>query len=140
MHPNEELVRAEAAAWDTGDEEAVVAFHTPQAVCEIRGGGPLAGEYRGHDGIREYYRKCVRLLEALDELGGVEHDVLANEEHVVRLLDVTGRKGEVEAAWRIFTVYHVRDGKIDQKWEHFDPRHVVDEFLTHVGETLSGDA
>ena len=34
---------------------------------------------------------------------------------------------------------HVRDGKIDQKWEHFDPRHVADEFLTHVGETLSGD-
>ncbi len=32
MHPNEELVRREADAWDAGDPEAVVALYTPQAV------------------------------------------------------------------------------------------------------------
>jgi len=136
MHPNEELVRAEAAAWDTGDPEAVVAFYTPQVVCDIRGSGPLAGEYRGHEGIREYYSKCTQQLEALDELGGGEHDVIANDEHVVRLLEVTGRKGDLEVAWRIITVYHVRDGRLDRVWEHSDPQDVVDAFLTHVGKSL----
>ena len=136
MHPNEDLVRAEAAAWDTGDPEAVVAFYTPQAVCDVQGGGPLAGEYRGHDGIRDSYRSCTELLETLDKLRSVEHDVIANDEHVVRLLEVTARKGDVEAAWRIIAVYHVRDGKLDRKWEHFFPADVADAFLTHVGETL----
>jgi ketosteroid isomerase-like protein len=135
MHPNEKLVRAEAAAWDTGDPDAVAAFYTSQTVTEVRG-GPLAGEYRGHAGIREYYRKLTELLEALDELNGVEHDVISNDEHVVRLLEVTGRKGEREAAWRIIKVHHVLNGKLHHVWVHFDPQDVYDAFTTHVARTL----
>ncbi|MCA1572712.1 MAG: nuclear transport factor 2 family protein [Chloroflexi bacterium] len=140
MHRNEELVRAEAAAWETGDREAVVAFYTPEAVCDIRGFGPLAGEYRGHDGVREYYSKCVRLIEALDELGGELHDVVANDEHVVALRRVTARKGDLKAAWHIIEVYHVLDGRLDGVWAHSDPRDVVDDFFTQVARTLAEDA
>jgi ketosteroid isomerase-like protein len=137
MHPNAELVRREAAAWDGGDADGVAAFYTPHAICDVQGAGPLTGEYRGHDGVRDSYRKCVELLETLDELRSAEHDVIANDEHVVRLLEVTARKGEVKGEWRIIAVYHVLDGKIDRKWEHFFPAPVSDAFLTHVGELLA---
>ncbi len=140
MHRNEELVRAEAAAWDTGDPEAVVAFYTPEAVCDIRGFGPLAGEYRGHNGVREYYARCVRLIEALDDVGGELHDVVANDEHVVALRRVTARKGDLKAAWHIIEVYHVLDGRLDGVRAHVDPRDVVDTFFRHVAGTLGGEA
>ena len=136
MHPNADLVRAEAAAWDTGEEGAVVAFYTPEALCDILGGGPLAGEYRGHNGSASTTGVGSELLGALDELDGVEHDVIANDDHIVRLREVTGRKGEVQAARRIIAVYHGRDGRLDRKWVDFDPSDVADAFLTHVGETL----
>ncbi len=125
MHPNAEVVRREAAAWDTGDPEAVVAHYTPQAVYRIPGNNPLSGDYRGYEGIRDYYRKCTELLEALDELEGVEHDLIANDEHV-RLLQIRVRKGDQQAEFRHVAVYHVRDGKLDRVWVLEDPQDVVD--------------
>ena len=92
MHPNEDLVRREAAAWDASDVEAIVAFYTREAVIHSPGSNPLSGEYRGHDGVRDYHRKLSEALGALDGLDGGEHDVVANDEHVVRLLQVSARK------------------------------------------------
>jgi ketosteroid isomerase-like protein len=140
VHPNEELVRREADAWDRGDPEAIVAFYTPQAVYHIPGNNPLAGDYRGHEGIREYYRKTTQLLGALDELDGREHDLMANDEHAVRLLQIRARKGDQQADFRHVAVYDVRDGKIDRVWVLEDPQQAVDAFMTHVGETLAGNA
>src|SRR3712207_2080131 len=113
MHPNEELVRREAAAWDAGDVEAVVALYMPQAVYHMPGNNPLSGDYRGSEGIREYHRKVTRLLGGLDEVNGREHDVIANDEHVVRLLEIEARRGDWRVEWRHVAVYHVRDGKLD---------------------------
>lgn len=140
MHPNEELVRREADAWDAGDPEAVVALYTRQAVYHIPGNNPLSSDYRGHEGIREYYRRTTELLGALDELDGSEHDLIANDEHAVRLLEIRAGKGDRRAEWRHVAVYHFRDGRIDRVWVHLDPQQVVDAFMTYVGETLAGDS
>ena len=140
MHANEELVRREAAAWDRGDPEAIVAFYTPEAVIHVSGNSPVSGEYRGHEGVREYHRKLSQALGALDELDARQHDILANDEHVVRLLQVVARKGDRSVEWRHVEVYHVRDGKLDRVWNHMDPQGELDAFLTHVGETLGGNA
>ena len=137
MHPNEELVRREAAAWDAGDEEAIVAFYSAEAVIQVSGNSPLSGEYRGQEGVGEYYRRLSRLLGSLDDLNGRVHDTLANDEHVVRLLQVVGRKGARCVEWRHVEVYHVRDGKIDRVWNHMDPQGELDAFMTHVASTLT---
>ena len=137
MHRNEELVRREAAAWDAGDAEAIVASYTPEAVIHFPGDNPLAGEYRGYEGVREYHRKVSELLGSLDELSAPLHAVLANDEHVVRLLQVSCRKGDQEVEWRHIEVYHVRDSKLDRVWKHVDPQSDVDAFLTHVASLLA---
>ncbi len=137
MHANEEVVRREAAAWDAGDAEAIVALYTPEAVIHSPGNNPLSGEYGGYDGVREYHRKLTQLLGSLDELDGREHDVVANDEHVVRLLQIVARKGDREVEWRHVAVYHIRDGKLDRVWNHMDPQREVDAFVTHVASTLA---
>ena len=136
MHANEELVRREAAAWDAGDVESIVAHYTPVAVIQVAGNSLLSGEYRGYDGVREYHRKLSQLLGALDQLDARVHDVLASEEHVVRLLQIVARKGDREVQWRHVEVYHVLDGKLDRVWNHMDPQHEVDALMTHVASTL----
>ena len=140
MHPNEELVRLEAAAWDRGDPEAVVACYTPQAVYRMPGSNPLSADSHGHEGIRQYYRKCTELLGALDDLSGREHDLLVNDEHAVRLLQISARKGDRQAEWHHVAVYHFRGGKLDGVWVLEDPQHVADAFMTHVGQTLGANA
>jgi ketosteroid isomerase-like protein len=139
MHANEELVRHEAAAWDAGDQEAIVAHYGPEAVIHVPRDNPLAGECRGHEGVREYHRKVSELLGSLDDLNAPVHAVLANDEHVVRLIQITCRKGDQEVEWRHIEVYHVRDGKLDRVWKHVDPQRDVDAFLTHIASRPVGD-
>ncbi len=80
------------------------------------------------------------MLGALDELDGGEHDLIANDKHAVRLIQIRARKGDRRAEWRHVAVYHVRDGKIDRVWVHVDPQPVVDAFTTQVGDTVAGDS
>ena len=137
MHANEEVVRREAAAWDAGDLEAIVAIYTPEAVIHSPGNNRFSGDYRGHEGVREYHDNVAKTLGSLDELDVREHDVLANDEHVVRLLEVVARKGDRGVAWRHVAVYHVQGGKIDRVWNHHDPQAEVDVFMTHVTNELA---
>ena len=137
MHPNEDVVPRELDAWERGDPEAVVACYTPRAVYHCPGNNPLSADYRGHEGIRDYYARCTQLLGALDELEGSEHDLLVNDEHAVRLLEIRARKGDQRAEWLHVAVYHFREVKLDGVWVLEDPQPVADEFMTHVGQTLA---
>ena len=140
MHPNEQLVRGEAAAWDAGDVEAIVAYYTAEAEIHVSGTGPLAGDYHGHDGIRDYVGKLSQVLGALEQLDLRVHDVVASDDHVVRLLQVVGRKGERRVEWCHIEIYHVRDGKLDRVWNHMDPQHEVDALMADVAGTLPRNA
>lgn len=131
-HPNEELLRRESEAWESGDPEAVIALYTEDAVYHYPGNNPLAGDYHGHDGIREFLRKRADLLGAADSAGGHFHDFVANDEHGVQLIHVIAAKRGREVEWRGVVVYHFRDGKLDHAWVHVDPQRVVDEFLNSL--------
>ena len=136
MHPYEELIRRESEAWRSGDVEAVLALYTPEAVYHYPGQNPLAGDYRGHEGIRELHRKRTRLIQAVDEAEAHYHDFIANDEHGVQLVHWLAAKGGRNVEWHAVHVYHFRDGKLDHTWVHLDSQQAVDDFLTHLESSI----
>ena len=126
-HPNEELLRREAASTATGaslPEE----FYSPDHVLHYPGKSPLAGEYRGHGGLAEFGKKITEVASSVErEL----HDALANDEHGVQLLTVrAARKDGIKHEWQAVWVCHFKDGKISESWGHIVDQEALDEFLS----------
>ena len=129
-----DLMRAEADAAAGGDEDRWLSHYTADAVFRYPGSNPLAGEYRGHAGLREWRRKRGEVA-AKAHLTAELHDVLGSAEHGVQLYRVTAEKGSRRAEWRGTAVCHVRDGRISDLWVFVDPQSVVDEFLTWAADS-----
>jgi uncharacterized protein len=124
-HPNEELARSATEALSKGDMETFLGLHTDDTVTHFPGRGPLAGDYRGKDGLAQLFQKQMQLLDAPPEIE--THDILANDDHVVVLNKTRGtRKGETLELDQI-VVLHPRDGKINEVWLHFSDQQAMDE-------------
>jgi ketosteroid isomerase-like protein len=52
--------------------------------------------------------------------GGDLHDVVANDEHVVALLNATAKRGDKTIDYRVAEIYHMQDGKITKRWAFSD--------------------
>jgi ketosteroid isomerase-like protein len=50
------------------------------------------------------------------------HDVLANDEHAVQLMNVTATRGNKTHQYRTAEIYHMKDGKITARWAFSDEK------------------
>src|SRR5437867_255662 len=55
-HPNEEVARSATEALSKGDVEGFLALHTDDVVVHFPGRGPMAGDYRGKDGLGQMFQ------------------------------------------------------------------------------------
>jgi ketosteroid isomerase-like protein len=128
-HPNEELSRQAAAAFQHGDLDALRdKYLAADTRWHVSGRSPLAGDY---DGVDQVIGLFVKIFELTNGTYRIEvHDVLANDEHVVSL--ITGR---AELAGKQLNenqtlVSHVVGGKISEVWIHWADQYAVDEFFS----------
>lgn len=57
------------------------------------------------------------------------HDVLANDEHVVQLVTATATMGDRSLTYRTAEIYHMRDGKVTERWAFSDDTQRIVEFF-----------
>jgi ketosteroid isomerase-like protein len=57
------------------------------------------------------------------------HDVIANDEHAVQLVTATATLGGKELVYRTAEIYHVRDGKITERWAFSDDTDRINKFF-----------
>jgi uncharacterized protein len=57
------------------------------------------------------------------------HDVLANDEHTIQLVTATATMGDKELVYRTAEIYHMRDGKITERWAFSDDTERIKEFF-----------
>ena len=125
MHPHEDLLRREAEAGIQGGSLAED-FYTDDHVLHYPGKSPVAGEYRGHEGLADFGGRLAAVASVRPEL----HDAIANDDHGVQLVSVQAeRKDGSRHAWRVMWVFHFRDGKISESWAHIDDQQALDDFL-----------
>ncbi|MGH2930796.1 MAG: nuclear transport factor 2 family protein, partial [Solirubrobacteraceae bacterium] len=95
-------------------------------VWRFAGRGPVSGEHRGIDAVLGAFAEIAQ------RSGGtfrVElHDVLANDEHAVALVERTARHNGRELRSRGADVFHIRGGQVVEYWDCPTDAHAEEEF------------
>ncbi len=127
-HPNEEIARSAGEALSKGDMETFLGLHADDVVIHFPGRGPMAGDYRGKDGVAKLFQQQMQMLDAPPQIE--THDLLANDDHAVVLNKSTAMRGGKALQQDQTVVMHIRDGKITETWLQFSDQQGMDEFAT----------
>lgn len=57
------------------------------------------------------------------------HDVIANDEHLVALVNATAERDGKTLSYRTAEIFHVRDGKITHRWAFSNDTAAINEFF-----------
>lgn len=57
------------------------------------------------------------------------HDVVANDEHLVALVEATAERGGDTLHYRTAEIYHIRDGKMTHRWAFSDDTEAINRFF-----------
>lgn len=112
-HPNATVLRELADRMKAGDMEAAMSALADDVVWHEIG---RAEPTRGKQALAQRYAESVGDFQVDVET----HDVVANDEHAVQLLDVTARRGDATLRYRTAEIYHMEDGRITERWAFSD--------------------
>ena len=122
---NADLVRTGYEAFQRGDLAAFDNILTEDCVWHVPGRGQLAGDKKGRQATVEYYAQLGTLSEGTVKVD--LHDVVANEEHVVGLQTTSAQRAGKSFETTEAIVFHMRDGRVSEVWEHPFNLYGVDE-------------
>jgi len=120
-HPNATIVRTMNEAMFTGDT-AGAASH-------------LANDVTWHViGRDEPYRGMAELAASMGALSDFNitweaHDLLASDDHVIALGTATATHGDRTLVYRTAEIYHVRNGKVSERWAFSDDTKAITDFF-----------
>ena len=57
------------------------------------------------------------------------HDVIANDEDTIQLVTATATMGDRKLVYRTAEIYHMRDGKITERWAFSDDTERINRFF-----------
>jgi len=57
------------------------------------------------------------------------HDVVANDEHAVQLVTATATMGDQQLVYRTAEIFHMKDGKITERWAFSDDTDRINKFF-----------
>ncbi len=118
LSPQEKIAWAKEgyAALNAGDIEKSLEGFSEDLVFH----SPVFPQPLGKDALRAATK---RILDTTDEYSLEAHDILANDDHIVALLVVHGRRGDRVLNERGVHVMHLNEeGKVDELWAVTDPR------------------
>jgi ketosteroid isomerase-like protein len=127
-HPNEEVARGATEALSKRDMQTFLSFQADDIVLHFPGRGPMAGEYRGKEGIGRLFQQQMEILDAPPEIEN--HDILANDDHAVILNTVRSSRGGQILEQQQVVVMHIKDGKIAETWLQFSDQQGMDELAS----------
>jgi ketosteroid isomerase-like protein len=122
-HPNATLVRDMDKAMQAGD------------LAKLE--DDVADDIVWHEiGNPEPKRGKAALREQAPGAAGVDydikwevHDVVANDDHAIALGTATATRGDKTLTYRTAEIYHVKDGKITERWAFSDDTKAITDFF-----------
>jgi ketosteroid isomerase-like protein len=126
-HPNATLVWRGYELFSAGDMAGFLELLADDVAWHVPGRCPLAGDYKGRQGVLGYFTTIDELSGGTYQISDV-HDVVASDEHVVGLHhSVASRPGKAYDHNETI-IFHVRDGLITEVWEVYGALYEIDEF------------
>jgi ketosteroid isomerase-like protein len=121
-HPNAALIRSALESLSSGDMEGIadalsddVVWHEIGSAEPVRGKAALAA--RMDDGGADF------------TITASMHDVVANDEHAIALVNATATRGGRTFNYRTAEIFHVRDGKVVERWAFSDDTAAITAFF-----------
>jgi ketosteroid isomerase-like protein len=113
-HPNAAKVRASSEELErSGDVTSQMDLVDDDVVWhEIGGDEPI----RGKQALMERYGSMPEGATITIET----HDVVGNDDHTIALVTATATMGDQQLVYRTAEIYHMRDGKITERWAFSD--------------------
>ena len=127
-HPNADLLHRAYAAFAIGDIPTVLGVVANDITWHVPGRSPLSGDYKGHDGVLDFFGKCIDLSGGTLRISVEE--VLAEGERAVVLCTVSAqRNGQSWSAPEVH-VWRIAHGKAVEFHEFQGDQQTEDEFWT----------
>lgn len=122
-HPNAAIVRAAGEEIErTGDMMRMMDLLSDDIVWhEIGRDEPI----RGKQALMERFA-------GMPEGGSITtetHDIVANDEHCIQLVTATATMGDQTLVYRTAEIYHMRDGKVTERWAFSDDTGRINAFF-----------
>jgi ketosteroid isomerase-like protein len=125
-HPNEDLVRRGYEAFAKGDLDTLNSLLSDDIVWHVPGKSPVAGDHKGKEAVFGLFGKIA------ERSGGTFHqeihDVLANDEHALAMVVARAEREGKRYEDKQVHVFHIKDGKAAEFWNHFGDQYAADEF------------
>jgi uncharacterized protein len=115
-HSNAVAYRRTADAFRARDSEVLAQLIADDVIWHVPGGTSLAGEIRGLDALFRWFERLHEVTEGTFMLR--EHDVLATDDHVVALSDMSSETDGRRVSVNVVSVMHFRDGRQLERWFH----------------------
>jgi ketosteroid isomerase-like protein len=122
-HPNAVMARQMTDALSRGDMQALEGFLADDVIWhEIGRSEPRRGKAALRDaavggGAADY------------QITGTLHDVVASDDHTIALVEATATRGGKTFTYRTAEIYHIRDGKIAERWAFSDDTGAINKFF-----------
>ena len=102
-------------------------------------GSEVMGEYMADDivwheiGLGEARHGKAEIAAASSEvdyeIDWTVHDVVASDDHVVLLINATGKRHGKTLDYRVAEIYHIKDGQFTERWAFSDDTQAIAEFF-----------
>lgn len=112
-HPNAVSFRRLIDGFNSGEMDTVASLISDDIVWHSIG---LDEPLRGADALAA---SALSFPEGID-VTAVIHDVVANDEHVVGLIEATATAGDETFVYRTAEILHFSDGKVSERWAFSD--------------------
>ncbi len=122
-HPNAAKIRAVAAETEQGGDMTAAFEGLSDDIVwhEIGRDEPV----RGKQALMERFSSMPDGATIKTET----HDVVANDDHAIQLVTATATMGDKELVYRTAEIYHMRDGKITERWAFSDDTDRINKFF-----------
>ena len=125
-HPHAQLVASGYDAVARGDLDALAAVLAEDILWHVPGQGVISGDYRGRDGVVEFFTKAQELSNGTMR---VElHDISATDDHTFAIQTNRAERNGKTLNARVAAVFHVRDGKAAEVWFFTNSQYDSDAF------------
>lgn len=124
MHPNAQTVMRGFQAFGEGDMDTLRALFAEDMVFHVGGRNRVSGDYHGIDDVVAYLEQ----VSSEADIDNRPHALLADDEHVVALMESTLSKEGTSIETRAVFVFHVDDGRVSEAWLVPMDSYQLDEF------------
>ena len=122
-HPNASVVREALNAFNQGDFEQFAAMMADDINWyEVGASEPV----RGKEAVFSSMGSGGQEFEIEAEV----HDVVANDDHTLALINATGKRGDQTLHYQTVEILHFRDGKVTDRWSFANDAQAVREFFS----------